>query len=332
MWRFRGSAMSFSERMASVEGDFDLVVASDHTSLAEFLAFQRKRFPDTATACFVHENRLNEALRNAGAELFQLALNSINNAHAADAVFLPTEAEKRSFTNDLRTFVEQMPDHRPRESTLASIENRCHVLPVGMDLQELDQWQHMLQYDSPTILWNHHWSAEKDPDTFFRALFQLADEGFDFGVVVCGEPHGERPSIFEEAQQVLGDRIFHYGFVASRGEYANLLWMSDVVVSTATQESFPISVAEAIYCHCYPLLPRRLSYPYLLPQEHHDLHLYADFEDLMRKLRHAVTSPLDIRSTSLRDCVTAYDWDQVIAQYDLKFAEIATYKDTLHAL
>lgn len=324
--------MAFSERMANLEGDFDLILASDHTSLAEFMALQRKRFADTATACYVHENRLGESVRHANAEALQRGVNLIHNALVADAVFLPTEAEKRGFINDLRSFVEQMPDHRPRESTVTAIENGCHVLPMGLDLQGLDQWEHNLKYDSPTLLWNHHWSTDKDPETFFRALYQLAEEGHDFGVVVCGEPHGERPTIFDEAKATLGDRIFHYGFASSRGEYANLLWMSDVVVSTAVQESFPTSVAEAVYCNCYPILPRRLSYPYLLPLEHHDLHLYGDHDDLLRKLRHAITSPLDVRSTSLRETVLPYDWENVINQYDLKLAEIATYKDSLHAL
>ncbi|MCZ7673674.1 MAG: hypothetical protein M5U34_44470 [Chloroflexi bacterium] len=47
---------------------------------------------------------------------------------------------------------------------------------------------------------------------------------------------------------------------------------------------FGISILEAIYCHTFPLLPRRLSYPELLPPAYHDHCLYTDQADLVKKV------------------------------------------------
>jgi glycosyltransferase involved in cell wall biosynthesis len=56
-----------------------------------------------------------------------------------------------------------------------------------------------------------------------------------------------------------------------------------IVISTAIQENFGISVLEAVYSGCLPLLPRRLVYPELIPPEYHDCVLYDSPEDLFRK-------------------------------------------------
>lgn len=327
--RARSAALVLHEKLSGVDGEFDLVIASDHLNLAEFLALGRDRFLHTSRACYYHENRLRAAVAGNDPADFHEALNNLMGAAVSDVVFFTSDFHRHAFLQDLQAFVERMPDARPREETLLRIIERCQVLPLGLELAELDQWQHSLEYDSPTILWNHRWSEDKNPEMFFRALYQLAEEGYDFGVVISGEPYRGQAGIFEEARRVLGDRVFHYGYVATRGEYANLLWMADIVVSTAVQEFFGVSVAEAIFCNCYPILPRRLNYPNLLPPEHHDLHLYDDYEDLLRKLRHAITSPLDTRSLSLRHVVEPHDWRNLAPVYDRRLAEVVLSHEPL---
>ena len=85
---------------------------------------------------------------------------------------------------------------------------------------------------------------------------------------MLGENFRSRPGIFAEAEKRLRSRILHFGYVESRAEYCRLLGRGDIVVSTARHEFFGIAVLEAVYAGCRPLVPARLSYPELYPEEY----------------------------------------------------------------
>ena len=78
-------------------------------------------------------------------------------------------------------------------------------------------------------------------------------------------PSSRRPST--EGFRRYAERVLHYGYAESFADYAALLWRSDLVVSTSVHEFFGISMLEAIYCGCHPLLPNRLTYPELIPEQ-----------------------------------------------------------------
>jgi glycosyltransferase involved in cell wall biosynthesis len=128
---------------------------------------------------------------------------------------------------------------------------------------------------------------------------------------------------FEAARERLGTHVIHYGW-ADRETYARLLWQADVVVSTALHEFFGISVVEAVYCGCFPLLPRRLAYREVIPESHHDTCLYDGFEDLSEYLRWALTAPDAARRAAhgLREAMARYDWASMAPRYDAALAEL----------
>jgi glycosyltransferase involved in cell wall biosynthesis len=136
-----------------------------------------------------------------------------------------------------------------------------------------------------TILWNHRWEHDKEPEVFLRAVSILAAEGLAFRVHLVGERFRRVPPALAAAREMLGDRLATFGFVDDRQAYLALLRESDVAVSTARQEFYGIALLEAAYAGAYPLAPDRLVYPELYPPEH----LYADEEDLTGRLRRLVT-------------------------------------------
>ena len=58
-----------------------------------------------------------------------------------------------------------------------------------------------------------------------------------------------------------------WGHADDRAGYWEWLFWADVVVSTALQEYFGISVAEAVWAGCRPLVPDALVYPELYPAQ-----------------------------------------------------------------
>jgi glycosyltransferase involved in cell wall biosynthesis len=167
------------------------------------------------------------------------------------------------------------------------------------------------------ILWNQRWEYDKDPDTFIRALILLADQGLDFQVALAGTSHRQAAPEFEAARQKLAERVVHFGR-ADEAHYIALLRRADVVVSTAIHEFFGVAVVEAIYSGCFPVLPRRLAYPELIPTAYHEACLYEDFDGLMARLRHVVVNPEHAAAVApaLRTAVASFDWAEMAPLYD----------------
>jgi glycosyltransferase involved in cell wall biosynthesis len=91
----------------------------------------------------------------------------------------------------------------------------------------------------------------------------------------------------------------------------------DVVVSTAEQENFGMAVVEAIRMGCRPLLPRRLSYPELLPEAFHAACLYEDQQDLIGRLSDLLSGTFPaIDDGALAESMGRYAWARVIDDFD----------------
>ena len=89
---------------------------------------------------------------------------------------------------------------------------------------------------------------------------KIKSDGIQFKLVIVGEEFDTEMSIFTESRNFFKDEIIHMGYCNSFEDYASWLWKADILPVTINQEFFGASVMEAVYCHCYPLLPRRLTY------------------------------------------------------------------------
>jgi glycosyltransferase involved in cell wall biosynthesis len=102
--------------------------------------------------------------------------------------------------------------------------------------------------------------------------------------------------------------------------YRHLLSSCDVVVSTALQEFFGVSVVEAIAAGCRPVLPDRLSYPWLIPDEYHADVLYRD-GGLVDALMTALADPTP--PPGLQLAMGDYSWDRLAPIYDRRLDALA---------
>ena len=75
-------------------------------------------------------------------------------------------------------------------------------------------------------------------------------------------------------------------------------------------------MVEALAAGGWPILPRRLSYPELLPEDLHARHLYNTDAQLARKLRDAIKNIDALRRMDLRGAVARFDWSERVAEYD----------------
>ncbi len=280
-WRMRGAHLRLAEKLEGLPGPFDCLLAADMLSLAEFVG----TVPSLAAAArvvYFHENQLGYPVPKGEAPDVHFGFTNLSTALAADRLVFNSRFHLEEFLGGIAAFLGAMPDHRPRRIE-ERLRPRARVVYPGIDLEEIGPGA---AGGRPArrplrILWNHRWEFDKQPEVFFGILRRLAAEGLDFRVQVLGENFQARPKAFLEAREFLGHRLERFGFLRDRGEYIAALRESDVVVSTAIQEFYGLSVLEAAGCGCLPLVPERLVYPELYPAEAR----YGSDEELESRLR-----------------------------------------------
>ena len=139
-----------------------------------------------------------------------------------------------------------------------------------------------------------------------------------------GENFQIRPKAFIAAGDRFKSNIVQYGYVESRKEYYKWLENGSIVISTANQENFGMSVVEAVRHGCIPLLPDRLSYPEIIPETFHHDFLYSNQDDLVEKLSILITQHPDFqeKSEKISKAMDQYSWENLIQDYDEEFERL----------
>ena len=341
-WRMRGAAVTLARALREQHAGtrYDLVLATDMLDLATFLGLARDQLAGARSVLYFHENQLTYPLPPGRKRDLAFPWINYTGALAADAVCFNSAFHQRALLAALPGLMGRYHDHQERD-LVDAIASKAHVLPPGIDLARLDPpiehqgWRIEVGAEQsaifpprasnhrpvPVLLWNSRWEYDKGPAEFFAALQALEARGVDFRVIALGEHIDPREPHFLAAREWLGERALAWGYAPDLAAYRARLWESDIVVSCAVQEFFGISVIEAIYCGCVPLLPRRLSYPELLPPAIHADCLYEE-GTLADRLQDMIARLPELRRHDLRAVAAPYDWAVLAPRYDSLFEQI----------
>lgn len=329
-WRMRGAAIYFAQQLEmmlannELEGEsVDVIFFSSMLSGADLRALLPKALRDKPMVCYFHENQLTYPLADESQRDYQYGFTQVTSCLAAEAVWFNSQYHLNSFTEGVEKLLKKMPDFVP-EGIAKKIIHKSTVLPLGLnaDVFRIDTQQKKKRSRPPTILWNHRWEYDKNPDDFFEMLFDLDRAEIDFRLIVLGEQFRTGPAIFEAAEKRLANKIIHFGYAPDRQCYVELLSQSDIVVSTAYHEFYGLAVLEAIAAGCTPLLPNRLSYPELLPTETHQFCLYDSIEQCREMLSQWCQENVIPLPEVLSHRVTGLGWPHLIGQFDEAFDQM----------
>jgi glycosyltransferase involved in cell wall biosynthesis len=312
-WRLQGGAVTLARLFSESAHNQplpDLIIGSSMLNLGTFLALTRRQTANIATAIYFHENQLTYPPGPRVKHDLKLGFINYSSALVADRVFFNSLFHRDAFLAALPNLLKHYADFTELE-TVDQIAAKSEVLPLGIDLRRLDAYA-APKPSAPVLLWNHRWEYDKAPDMFINALRKLSQAGHTFSLILAGEQIGQAPASFSEARAFFGPALLHYGYAANPADYARLLWGATHVISAAWQEFFGVSTAEAIYCGCLPILPRRLNYPALVPAAYHDLCLY-DEGHLAEALAKTLHTPAP---AALRQHISQYDWQILAPHYD----------------
>lgn len=324
-WRMHGGAVTLARQFLEQRYRPDVIFATDMLDLSTFLSLTRAETHHIPVALYFHENQLTYPLRRGEKRDLHYGFINYLSALLADAVFFNSAFHLQSFFDELPRLLKHFPDYNELD-TVSQLRAKSEVLPLGLDLRRHDLYsQARVATEVPIIVWNHRWEYDKNPQQFFQAIYALQEMGLDFRVVLLGESFRVKPEEFLEAKERLRGRVLQFGYVEDFGSYSSWLWSGDLCISTAHHEFFGIATAEAIYCGCYPILPDRLVYPDLVPEELQTACLYSDFGGLLTRARDflAGVRPSREQLLALRAHVAQFDWTEVAVQYDRRLEQVA---------
>jgi len=333
-WRQTGSGLVLGRRAAAEAPPCDLIFASDFLHLPDFLAVTRRTWsqnPAVPAVLYFHENQLSYPLAE-GHDLDRAyALANVSGAAVADAVWFNSAYHRERFLADLEGLLASCPDFAPKE-VQGEIAAKSTVVPLGVDLEGLSPHFDPAPRTGPlTLLWNHRWEHDKNPEGFFEACLGLAAAGADFRLIVLGQAFRTVPAVFAEARERLAPHILHWGYAPERADYARLLSRADVVVSTARHDFFGVAVVEAMHAGCLPLLADRLNYPDLVPPEAQDRCLLKSDADLLPRLAALARDPAPARTGEARGWAARHGWRHAIGAFDAGFTRVGGEFATLRA-
>ena len=312
-WKMRMqlAAPWFAEKIIALTGqgdDFDGVLTSTFIDVAVLRSLLYQQSIHLPLAVYFHENQFNYPSRVRDPARFQFSSINFTSALCADSLAFNSTYNLESFLAGIRSYLKKATD-----MDLRHLENKIRrksvVLYPGMDFRDIDAAVAEKNTGVPVIIWNHRWEHDKDPETFFAALFDLV-KVCDFRLIILGEHFRDQPEIFDRAGKVLTDKILYFGFAENRREYARLLKCGTLIVSTALHEFFGMSILEGVRAGCRPLVPDRLSYRELFPAQYR----YSE-QSFTKYLQKAVQDTLDFSVDEGKQLTESYSWPVVAHSY-----------------
>jgi glycosyltransferase involved in cell wall biosynthesis len=319
-WRMRGAALHFYNQIQTLS-EYDGIISSPLMSLSDFKMLAGPNCPPALV--YFHENQLTYPLAPGEAMDMHFGFTDITTGLAANRILFNSKTHLNVFFKTLPGFLKRMPEFRPHWVTEAlrkkagSLYPGCHfpaAIPQREEEKELP----------PLIIWNHRWEFDKNPQDFVATLEAISQKGIDFRLALLGENFQTIPPPLLKAKDRFKHQLVQYGYAPSREAYHDWLRKGDIVISTAHQENFGISIVEAIRCGCLPLLPNRLAYPEILPKAFHADFLYQDQGELIEKLVGLLAQlhRFSVKRQALMQSMEAYAWENRIAAFDLELSKL----------
>jgi len=319
-WRMHGASVKFADMIKASGKNYDTIIVTSLTDVALLRSLLIDYNSKIRIITYFHENQLvypwsdDDKGPEKKKDLHYGFIN-FTSALLSDAAVFNSKFNRDSFLDALEPFLKAFPDEQLTDK-IEEIRKKSFVIYPGIDVPIFERKK---TNEVPVILWNHRWEYDKNPDEFFKALFELKDR-YDFKVVVCGEEKKNPPEIFNKAKEVLSDRIIHWGFAQSRESYLELLKTCDIAPVTANHEFFGLSVLEAAAAGVIPIMPERLTYPELFPPENFGEFFYQTGK-LESKLEQMIKNYKNIDRKKISERSLNFSWDESINEFN-----ILTYK------
>jgi glycosyltransferase involved in cell wall biosynthesis len=311
-WRMRFAGTYFAEELNKQEfpKQYERILCSSFVDVASFRSLVSRKFQQIPLYTYFHENQFAYPVQKEDERDLHFGLTNFITALASDMIGFNTQYNFQTFLAGVDQILKICPDMK-LSGAINKINKKASILFPGIDFSDFPEYDSCTSLNTaPTILWNHRWEHDKNPEYFFKTLYELDKQDVDFRLLVMGQSFQRQPEVFAEAQRKLAHKIDHFGYVESRTEYLKRMCHADIVVSTADHEFYGIAVIEAVRMGCMPLLPARLSYPELFPAAY----LYEE-GGLLSRLKTMLQNPEYLDKSKAKSMTECFSWNVLKEKY-----------------
>lgn len=298
-WRSRGNSLTWGlGDYPALDHRYDLIVATSMVDLATLRGL-RPNLAQTPAVVYYHENQFAYPKTRLQQGLIDRQLTSLYTALTADGIVFNSGFNKETFINGARQFLASMPDAVPK-GVVERLLDRSSVIPVPLEDELIDD-RNTLNCGASgdtrpvQLLWNHRWEWDKGPDRLLAGFRCLAEQNAlqnKFVLHVVGQQFRQQPKEFTVLKALLAENsaLGHWGYVASRAQYHQLMKQCQGVISTALHDFQGLAVLEAVASGNRPIVPNRLVYP----EWFGDKHCYQSYDDISKEAQFFAAHLLDL--------------------------------------
>lgn len=287
-WRVRGNPLSWYEDLQGLgekhqKTPFQQMIVTSMCDLAA-LAGIHPWIGAIYKIVYFHENQFAYPSGSKAPSL-EVKMVGLYNAMAANQIVFNSHWNFDSFFEGVAGLISQFPDAVPNiqgdQGLIHSLKSKSVVIPVP--ISSLSEYAAQLkphsieEYQSGQVIkvaWNHRWEYDKGPKELYQLVQGLQDRGVLFELHLFGERFRNQPDEFGLLSQLLGADLHIHQYDNQFEDYLEKLSHCHVVLSTALHEFQGLGILDGLASGCFPLVPKRLSYVEMYPEQYQydDLH------------------------------------------------------------
>jgi len=312
-WRMQGSSIYLAREYEKLQNKPNIIICSSLMDVSVYKSLISKtNRPTPYLVYYLHENQLtypfskNEKRED---ENFTYGFINFKSCLAADSVVFNSTYHQDQFLSALESLLVRLPDYAITD-TVDLIRQKSSVLPVGIDFSRIESIEKDKSINSvPTLLWNHRWDDDKNPQLFLDLCLYLKSEGIKYGINLTGA-QGNNSHIYDRIEKEFKTEIVHSGYLSSYEDYVRILKSSDILPVTSDHDFYGLSVLEAIYSDVYPILPREKVYhEYISESNHFYSHKDQFFELVSNQImqKNKFNRPITLSIHNIHNVLKDYD-------------------------
>ncbi len=262
-WRMRHAAIDFAKQVDQQWESgtrWDAFFTTDMLNVAEFRGLLKTDARNIPLGVYFHENQISYPNQKPAERDFHFAFTNLTTILAADFAWFNSEFNRQSLIAGLSEAAKHWPDNAPLQE-IESIQDKSQIEIPGIQLPPTPCPPKETIEGPLRLVWAARWEHDKNPAGLLKILGGLDKKNIDFRLNVIGQTYRNQPAEFEQIRQEFSSRIDHWGHQVSRKDFWQVLYDSDVFLSTALHEFYGLAVVEGLAAGLVAILPDRLAYP-----------------------------------------------------------------------